>query len=638
MRVLMVTRENAADRRYGLGKSLTPLLDALSAEGIEWRYLSQQDAGERGKQWLRRLQTRLTPLLRRCLPATDAAALLGGLLERWNMGRLAAQVAKKEHFSHVHCHDPFIAQGFYWSTLLRRGKIRWGITEHGFGSYVQAMHEDGARLGNRVMRWLRGCERRILLRAHWVSAPAPSALAQLTRDLALAEAPPRWHAVPHAITAQPAPDRRQSREQLGWAHTDWVVLAVGRLIALKRFDIILNAVARLDGQTRLVILGDGDHHSLQAQAAALGMADRLHITVTENIAPYYAAADVYVSTSASESFGLANLEALSAGLPVLACATGAIPDVLGAAAWWLPAPREAAIEALTDALHSLRRKPSLRQTWQQKAQRHLARQPAIETIAQRWLAIYRDQPATTPAPVRSAPPMQAGAAVAAFASTPELALPTAGSRVVVLAPHADDETFACGGTIARLAKAGVRVDVVLLTDGARGDPEKYCGHEDVVAVRRAEALAACRILGASEPVFLDFPDLGLRCDEALYDALKTIVAQPTTHWLLAPDPADIHSDHLAAAQVAQMLCANSAMRLFTYETWAPIKANWLVDISAHYDTKAAALACYALPLRYLDYQSAAEGLARYRALQLGVTHAEALREYTFAEDGSRSQP
>ena len=46
----------------------------------------------------------------------------------------------------------------------------------------------------------------------------------------------------------------------------------------------------------------------------------------------------------------------------------------------------------------------------------------------------------------------------------------ANGRIVVLAPHMDDETLGCGGTIARHVRAGAQVTVIFLTDGRRGGP------------------------------------------------------------------------------------------------------------------------------------------------------------------------
>lgn len=642
MRVLMVTRERAGDQRYGLGKSLAPVLQALQAQGVHCRYLTQADAGAQGLAQLRRWHARVAPWLQKLLRGTDAASLLWGLLERWNMGRLAANVARAQGFTHVHCHDPFIAQGFFLATLFRRGNIRWGVSEHGFGSYTQAMHEDGARLGGHAMRLLRTVERRVLGRAHWVIAPTRSALQQLARDLGLPDVQPHWCAVPHALSRPSVlPERAAARAALGWQADDWVVLAVGRLVPLKRFDVLLEAFARLcDERARLVILGEGDDAPLRRQAEALGVAARVTLSVTDDVWPYYAAADVYVSTSATESFGLANLEAVAAGLPVLAAAAGSVPEVLGAAAQLLPTETQSLRAALPQALAALRNDDLRARRLRVQAAAHAGAMVSAEEIAARLLDAYAGDSAPD-APARansaSAPP----AVLPLFAQPAPLALPPAGSTVLVLAPHADDETFGCGGTIARLTDAGVRVVVAIVTDGARGDPENYCGGK-VQDVRREEALAAANILGVAQMLFLDFPDGELQADDALAAALLGLLEAVRPVWVFAPDENDAHRDHVAVALAAQRACGQWAARGETvrglaYEVWSPIAADVFVEISATLTRKQAAVAAYALPLRYVDYRVGIEGLFRYRALSVGQSAAEMFREWVVLKNHFSSQ-
>ena len=62
---------------------------------------------------------------------------------------------------------------------------------------------------------------------------------------------------------------------------------------------------------------------------------------------------------------------------------------------------------------------------------------------------------------------------------PQLALPK-GGKALVLAPHHDDETLGCGGTLARLCQSGWHVKLVIVTDGALGDPNDYLNGEDLV--------------------------------------------------------------------------------------------------------------------------------------------------------------
>ena len=108
------------------------------------------------------------------------------------------------------------------------------------------------------------------------------------------------------------------------------IIAIGRLVALKRFEDLIDAfsgiAAEVPGTLQLKIVGDGPERSrLEKRAAVSGFADRIHF-LGQLAEPGHelAASDVFVSTSAVEGFGMAIVEALSAGVPVVAadCAYG----------------------------------------------------------------------------------------------------------------------------------------------------------------------------------------------------------------------------------------------------------------------------------------------------------------------------
>ena len=388
--VLMVTRETAADRRYGLGRSLMPVVAFLEQEGWRVRYLCQQDMPESDRQkrltWLARLAR---------LPGFSGKPgrqlLLSALLERLHMGWFAAQEAKKENFTAVHLHDPWLAAGFWLALKVRRiVGVRWGLTEHGFGCYSHATHEDGLHQGPAAQRWLRRAEAWVLAKAYWVTAPTELALRQVARDLALNRTPPHWVCIPHVCTAMapvsPA-SRAAARLKLGWQADDQVVLGIGRLVPLKQFDLLIALCADLLPRhpgLLLQLLGEGDTHHLQKIADSAGFGRRLRFAVVDDVHIYLQAADIYASTSSTESFGLANLEAMTAGLPCVCTAVGGVPEVMGAGAWLLPLEHA----SLAFALDALLQSPEERQTLAQRARLHAAKKPVLDTVAQAYAAIY----------------------------------------------------------------------------------------------------------------------------------------------------------------------------------------------------------------------------------------------------------
>jgi LmbE family N-acetylglucosaminyl deacetylase len=92
-------------------------------------------------------------------------------------------------------------------------------------------------------------------------------------------------------------------------------------------------------------------------------------------------------------------------------------------------------------------------------------------------------------------------------------LPLAGRTVLCIFAHPDDESLACGGTLARLADAGARVVVVCVSRGEAGsvcDPSLVPEGDSLGAVRTRELRDAAAILGAAEVIVLDHPDGDLR--------------------------------------------------------------------------------------------------------------------------------
>jgi LmbE family N-acetylglucosaminyl deacetylase len=179
---------------------------------------------------------------------------------------------------------------------------------------------------------------------------------------------------------------------------------------------------------------------------------------------------------------------------------------------------------------------------------------------------------------------------------------------VVLAPHADDETLGCGGTIALKTAAGSPVTLVIATDGGLSPRPIGTSVEEIVATRRREASAAAAILGAGEPIHLALPDGGLQScrdglDRLVGEQLRVLEADQ----VFAPSPRDPHPDHAAlGAAVRRALSASAGPvpQLFEYPIWQRVSVRctvrslleWRrhtkVDVSTTLAAKRAALACY----------------------------------------------
>lgn len=223
--------------------------------------------------------------------------------------------------------------------------------------------------------------------ASWVIAPTHSCIVQIARDLRVFSLPANWRHVYHARPQLNRYEAKEARRLLGWRDDVFYVLGVGRIAPVKQFPLLVEACASLKTHKniQLVILGEGNHDDLQAVAAKWPHLREILFATTDDIGLYLHAADLYVSTSVSESFGLANLEALTAGTAALCSAVGGVPEVMGDGAM-LVAP---SLTPLTHAMQRLLDDDGLRKTTAQKGRGRAETWPDIQEIATDYEKIYR---------------------------------------------------------------------------------------------------------------------------------------------------------------------------------------------------------------------------------------------------------
>jgi LmbE family N-acetylglucosaminyl deacetylase len=125
----------------------------------------------------------------------------------------------------------------------------------------------------------------------------------------------------------------------------------------------------------------------------------------------------------------------------------------------------------------------------------------------------------------------------------------AGQTVLAVFAHPDDESLACGGTIARLADAGARVVVMCASHGERGSHAGPARDDSLGRTRAAEIRAAARTLGVAELILLSHPDGDLRWCEVseLHAELVTFMRRhaPAAVITFGEDGLYWHIDHIA---------------------------------------------------------------------------------------------
>ena len=192
-------------------------------------------------------------------------------------------------------------------------------------------------------------------------------------------------------------------------------------------------------------------------------------------------------------------------------------------------------------------------------------------------------------------------------------------NVLVVAPHPDDESIGCGGTIRLHVSAGDRVDVAFLTSGELGLDE--LPPDDARVVREREAEVAAEILGLTSITFLRHPDWFLGdVEQAARAELCALAERTVPDRVLHPHVGEWHRDHSAAARITLDMASTVGreLSLAAYEVWTPMSEfDDVEDISAVMGTKLAAVRAYGSQLATFNYDDAVEGLNRFRGALAG---------------------
>lgn len=197
------------------------------------------------------------------------------------------------------------------------------------------------------------------------------------------------------------------------------------------------------------------------------------------------------------------------------------------------------------------------------------------------------------------------------------------ARALCIAPHPDDESIGCGGTIALLADGGTDVTVAIATDGEGVASRARRPASEISAVRRGEATEALAVLGIGPPRFLGLADGGLeRSLEELARHVSSLADELAPDVLFIPWFLEDHPDHRAVGGALAMV-PSLDVEVWAYEVWTPLWANRLVDITSAVDRKRSAIAAHRADPKVSP--DPAIGLNRYRA-STGLVdgdHAEA---------------
>ncbi len=215
----------------------------------------------------------------------------------------------------------------------------------------------------------------------------------------LGVAPPaKFRVLPLGLDLDPLaePDdelRRECRGQLRIGADEILLVFVGRVVPIKRLDLLLRALAlarQTEPRLRLALIGDGEERPrLERQAAELGIAaDVRFLGYRRELRPLFAAADVAVLSSDNEGTPVSLIEAAAAGLPAVATDVGGVREVVGEETGIL-VPRGDA-SALASALLLMAGDAGRRQSCGRAARCHAIDRYGAERLLSDVDALYRE--------------------------------------------------------------------------------------------------------------------------------------------------------------------------------------------------------------------------------------------------------
>lgn len=211
-------------------------------------------------------------------------------------------------------------------------------------------------------------------------------------------------------------------------------------------------------------------------------------------------------------------------------------------------------------------------------------------------------------------------------------------KILVVAPHPDDEVLGCGGTIIKHVGGGAEVYLCIVT---KAYPPEWS--EDEIKIRKEEVLRVNEVLGIKKTYFLDLPTVKLDTmpQKVLNDHISRCVREVEPQIVYTSHRGDVNQDHRLVFQATMVAVrpvpGGTVKKVLCYELlssseWAApfvenaFIPNVYVDISEAVETKLKAMSLYKTELKEYPHPRSLEAisaLAKVRGSTIGVNAAEA---------------
>ncbi|HEX77051.1 MAG TPA: PIG-L family deacetylase [Dehalococcoidia bacterium] len=201
------------------------------------------------------------------------------------------------------------------------------------------------------------------------------------------------------------------------------------------------------------------------------------------------------------------------------------------------------------------------------------------------------------------------------------------AQVMVVTPHPDDAEYGVAGTVARWVREGKEVVYVVCTNGDKGTSDANTRPEELARIREDEQMAAARLLGVREVIFLRHPDQGLEDTPEFRKELVRLIRKYRPETVVTADPFRRyvwHRDHRITGQVTLDAIFPYARDPLSYPDlmeeglhphkvrevllWASEDVNHRSDITDTLHLKLAALRCHKSQVGHIPPQELEERL------------------------------
>jgi len=191
-------------------------------------------------------------------------------------------------------------------------------------------------------------------------------------------------------------------------------------------------------------------------------------------------------------------------------------------------------------------------------------------------------------------------------------------KILILAPHPDDEVIGCGGLLLKYTK---QCDVICLTDGRYGDEQLQTN--EVIEIRKKEFESVMQKLKINNFKLLNIEDSKLK---DAYNSFKKIDFK-NYNYIFIPNNLDQHPDHKAVFELVlkaykeNLISKNTKIAM--YEVWGALAIpNYFIDISDIKKEKRNIITMYSSQIKHIDYATKILSLNKYRGIMVGKNSIE----------------